>query len=115
TYTLTGATTGSGSTLNGVSFNKGTTHVLWKATDGSGNFSPCGFDVIVEDHEAPVITCPAAATTSPVRNTNAGVCTWTSPNTNLNPTATDNCSGTITFTYTLTGVTTGTGSSLLNV
>ncbi|WP_293052351.1 HYR domain-containing protein, partial [Paludibacter sp.] len=48
TYTLTNATTGSGgATLNGVAFNEGTTTVTWKASDATGNYSTCSFDVVV--------------------------------------------------------------------
>ena len=48
TYTLTGATTGSGpGTLNGVSFNEGNTTVTWRATDSCGNYVVCTFTVTV--------------------------------------------------------------------
>ncbi len=45
---LSGATTlVSGTTLNGVTFAQGTTHVIWTATDVNGNISTCIFNVIV--------------------------------------------------------------------
>jgi hypothetical protein len=47
-YALTGATTGSGSTLNGVSFNIGTTNVTWTVIDTSGNMAICAFAVTVD-------------------------------------------------------------------
>ncbi|MBX9807552.1 MAG: HYR domain-containing protein [Flavobacteriaceae bacterium] len=54
TYTLSGSTTGSGTSLNGVSFNVGTTTVTWKATDTAGNVSNCIFTVTIIG--LPVIT-----------------------------------------------------------
>jgi len=45
---LTGSTTNTSvSTLNGVAFNIGTTHVVWRATDGCTNSGTCTFDVVV--------------------------------------------------------------------
>ncbi len=45
---LSGATTlSSGTTLNGVTFNLGTTHVVWTATDAKSNSNTCSFDVII--------------------------------------------------------------------
>jgi hypothetical protein len=59
TYTVTGATTDSGSgDVNGLVFNTGESTVTYNATDGNGNVSsPCSFTVTVEDNEAPVVTC----------------------------------------------------------
>ncbi|MEQ1746859.1 MAG: HYR domain-containing protein [Saprospiraceae bacterium] len=46
TYTLSGATTGSGvNTLNGVFFSIGTTIVVWTATDANGNTATCSFTI----------------------------------------------------------------------
>ena len=56
TYTLSGATTGSGSTLNGVGFNIGVTYVTWTATDVCGNSVSCQFTVTV--HPTLVVNCP---------------------------------------------------------
>ncbi|MDL2242898.1 T9SS type A sorting domain-containing protein, partial [Bacteroidales bacterium OttesenSCG-928-K03] len=50
TYELTGATTGSGTTLNGVTFNVGTTTVTWTVIDVNENESTCSFDVVVNTH-----------------------------------------------------------------
>ncbi|TDH26761.1 HYR domain-containing protein [Segetibacter sp. 3557_3] len=64
TYSLAGATSGAGNTLNGVTFNQGTTTVTWKAQDLAGHSVSCSFDVTVIN-TAPVfnsITGP----TSPV-------------------------------------------------
>ena len=62
-YSLSGATTGSGSvTLDGITFNAGVTSVTWTVTDIGGNTSTCSFNVTVNDGEVPVITCPADIT-----------------------------------------------------
>ncbi len=101
------------STANpGDLFLKGTTEVVYAVTDAAGNTTTCGFDVIVNDTELPVITCPADI----IVDTDPGVCgavvTWTPP------VPTDNCPdelvestntpgetfpvGTTTVTYTVT-------------
>jgi len=107
TYVLTGATTGTGTTLNGVAFNLGETTVTWTATDGSGNTDICSFTVTIEDNEAPVISCVANQTV----DTNTNVCTYTHNGTAWDATATDNCSVS-SISYELTGATTGTGTTL---
>jgi hypothetical protein len=54
TYTLTGATTGTGvTTANGI-FNLGITSVNYKATDPSGNSATCNFSVTV--NVSPTVT-----------------------------------------------------------
>src|SRR5204863_3779395 len=83
-YTLSGVTTGTGTSLAGVVFNKGTTTVTWKVTDASSNTATCSFNAVVSDIEVPVISCPANVTI------NCQASTATS-NTG-NATATDNCS-----------------------
>ena len=57
-YVLTGATTGTGTTLDAVIFNLGATTVTWTTTDGSGNTEECSYTVTVEDNQAPQIVCP---------------------------------------------------------
>jgi gliding motility-associated-like protein len=47
TYEMTGATSGSGSTLNNISLNVGVTHIKWTAVDKSGNVSICEYDITV--------------------------------------------------------------------
>src|SRR5690606_12536345 len=64
-YELTGVTTGSGTSLDGVEFNLGVTTVTWTATDGSSNIGVCSFTVTVEDNEAPEITCVGNQTPAP--------------------------------------------------
>ncbi len=54
-YILTGATAGTGTTLDGVIFNLGETTVTWTATDGAGNINVCSFVVTVVDETAPTI------------------------------------------------------------
>ena len=112
-YVLTGATTGTGTSLSGVAFNLGTTTVTWTATDGSGNTSSCIFNVLVSDNQLPVITSCGAIGNQNV-STNTGVCTYTQVGSSWNATATDNCTVT-SLTYTLTGATTGSGTSLNGV
>src|SRR5690554_1873960 len=112
-YNLTGATLGSGVTLDGVEFNVGTTTVTWTATDGASNSVNCAFDVTVTDNENPVIS-DCGVTGAQTVNANTGVCTYTNIGTAWDVAATDNCT-TTTIDYTLTGATTGTGTSLSGV
>ncbi len=59
TYALSGATIGTGTTLNNVTFNLGTTNVIWTAIDGLGNTSTCSYTVTVSDNQNPTISCAA--------------------------------------------------------
>jgi len=106
-YVLTGATTGNGTSLDGVVFNLGTTTVTWTATDGSTNTDVCSYTVTVEDNQDPVITCIGNQTV----DTDTDECTYTHIGTGWDATATDNCS-IDTIEYVLTGATTGNGTSL---
>ena len=54
TYTLTGATEGTGTTLDGAAFNSGITEVTWSYTDGCGNQPSCSFTVTLSALEAAV-------------------------------------------------------------
>ncbi|WP_221405517.1 collagen-binding domain-containing protein [Roseivirga ehrenbergii] len=54
TYALSGATTGSGTDLSGVSLNVGQTVITWTATDGS-NTTTFSITVDVEDNTAPTV------------------------------------------------------------
>lgn len=110
-YTLTGATSGTGTTLNGVTFGLGVTNVLWTATDVSGNISTCSFNVTVVDKENPVIVNCGAGGTQTV-NADPGSCSYTHTGTAWNVTASDNCSST-TSSYVLTGATSATGTGSL--
>ncbi|MDI6050789.1 kelch repeat-containing protein [Flavobacterium sp. XS2P24] len=87
----------------------GNTIVTWTATDESNNSSTCTQTVTVVDDQQPVITCPAVLNID--RDTDEGGNAYTAVGTEFDATATDNCEGT-SLTYTLTGVTTGTGTTL---
>src|SRR5690606_16934363 len=104
---LKGATTGNGTSLDGVVFNLGTTTVPWTTTDGSSNTDVCSYTVTVEDNQDPEITC----TTNQTVDTDTNVCTYTHSGTAWDATATDNCS-VDTIEYVLTGATLGNGTSL---
>ena len=85
-YVLTGATTGTGTSINNVSFNVGTTTVTWRATDASGNFATTVQLVTVVDATVPTMTnLPANISVNAVTGTCAAPVTWTVP------TATDAC------------------------
>jgi len=56
-YALSGVTTGTGSSLAGVTFNRGVTTVTWTATDGSGNIGNCSYTVTVNDTQNPNAVC----------------------------------------------------------
>lgn len=87
TYSLSGTTTGSGTTLANKVFQKGMTTVTWTAKDAQLNTVSCSFTVNVVDNVLPVITsCPANITAS----TAAGLCTKTFATIGT-ATATDNC------------------------
>jgi Leucine-rich repeat (LRR) protein len=108
-YTLSGGGNGSG-TLAGYAFPKGPTTVTWSVTDAAGNPATCSFNVIVKDNQGPNIGCPAGQN----RNTSPNTCTYTAAGTEFDPTGvTDNCPGSITKNYALTGATTGTGANTL--
>jgi gliding motility-associated-like protein len=113
TYSLSGATIGTGTTLNNVNFNEGETTVLWLATDGLGNKDSCSFTVTIEDNTLPVISS-CGVNNSDTVNTNSGVCHYLNIGTNWDPTVSDNC-GISEVTYVLSGATSGTGTSLNNV
>ena len=49
TYVLSGATTGTGSSLAGVKLYIGTTTVTWTAQDAANNTKTCSFTVVVKD------------------------------------------------------------------
>ncbi|MGV9011832.1 MAG: HYR domain-containing protein [Flavobacteriales bacterium] len=68
-------------------FPKGTTTVIWTATDASGNTATCTQTVTVTDNIPPVISCP----TNVVANTNSG-CTATGVSLGT-PVTSDNCTG----------------------
>ncbi|MEM7105954.1 MAG: HYR domain-containing protein, partial [Bacteroidota bacterium] len=70
---------------SGSSFPVGTTTVLYRATDNTGNTQDCSFTVTVSDNEPPAINCPSNIT----QNVDSGQCDAlvSVPS----PTVTDNC------------------------
>ncbi len=108
-YVLTGATTGSGSGYvpSPTQFNIGTTTVTYTITDACGNSATCAFDVIVTPNYPPDITCLPAIS----QNADPGLCTAL-----IDPGFPPNViSGTpvITFTWIMTGATTGFGTGAI--
>ena len=87
-YTLSGATTGSGSNPIPASqlFNIGTTIITYTADDGSSSVN-CAFSLEVEDNEKPMINCAANVTVyqDPI------TCDYTVSGTDFDATASDNC------------------------
>lgn len=71
--------------LSGSNFPKGTTTVVWMTTDAANNTRTCSFRIIVNDIEAPVITCPQAQTAAAAANQCSAIVTYPAA------TATDNC------------------------
>ncbi len=102
-----------GTGLNsGDIFPEGTTTISYVATDAAGNSSICSFNVTVApDNEPPAMTCIA----SPQEVCAAPGEQYVVPDNSWNAVVTDNCSGTISKSYTLSGVTSGSGTSLANV
>ncbi|MDD3915174.1 MAG: hypothetical protein PHU62_10135, partial [Bacteroidales bacterium] len=52
-YELSGVTTGTGTSLNGVTFNYGTTTVTWTVTNAAGSNVECSYTVIVNNAVSP--------------------------------------------------------------
>ncbi|MCV9927341.1 gliding motility-associated C-terminal domain-containing protein [Flavobacterium sp. LS1R49] len=70
--------------LNGETFDVGTTTVIWTVTDASLNTTTCKYDIVVKETEAPTITC---ATPDLSYNNDAGVCSYTVIDDSLDPIA----------------------------
>lgn len=70
---------------SGSTLPRGSTTVVWRATDASANTKSCSFVVTVTDNVAPTMSCPGnMSVTAPPGQCNAQVIYTT-------PTATDNC------------------------
>lgn len=81
---------GAGS-VSGKTFSKGVTTVTYTLAEGAQS---CSFTVTVNDKQAPSIVCPSNVSV----NTSPGQCSALLTSTAIgNATATDNCTGTITF------------------
>ena len=99
-WVMTGVSWG-GSPFDGIyyvgtqAFNVGVSHIIYTATDASGNYQSCSFNVIVTDNQPPVITCPPPQTRCQVPNN-----TYTIPVL----IETDNCD-IISTTFKITGAT----------
>jgi|GEM_PF-3900202 len=77
----------------GDTFPIGTTMVTYTATDATGNSVDCSFNVTVSDNEDPAFSnCPSDINVNTSGSCDA-VVNWTPP------TATDNCSATVTSTH----------------
>jgi len=112
--TLTGATSASGlSTLNGVTFNKGTTTVEWTAEDVNGNISNESFNVIIEDKEAPSLICPTDQEIANTINCDKRIADFI----DIVQTVTDNCTdgGDILITQTPAAGEVYTSSTVVNI
>ena len=104
-WTMSGATTGSGSNQVGTrTFNKGTTTITYTVTDAAGNNISEALSVTVTDDEDPTISLGNAIS----KPTDNGQCTASIaiPNTDFS----DNCSGS-SLSWTMSGATTGSGSN----
>ena len=71
--------------VSGAVFQKGTTIVIWRATDGVGLTGSCSFSITINDTQKPNITCPVNQT----RSTDLGQCSAVV--TYPTPTGIDNC------------------------
>jgi hypothetical protein len=91
-----------------TSYPVGTTTVTWIVTDANGLTASCAQTVTVTDNQVPTITCPTDVVTT-TDSDGAGDCMAVVSGLGL-LSATDNCS-VATITYTLTGVTIGSGSN----
>jgi gliding motility-associated-like protein len=109
-YSLSGATSGTGTSLSGQTFNLGQTTVVWTATDLAGNTMTCSFDVTVLDNQAPTILSCSGSTQHDV-TTDLASCNYIQPGNSWDATASDNCQ-LLPLTYSLSGATTGTGTTL---
>src|SRR5690606_16813680 len=72
---------------SGSEFPVGTTTNTFEVTDSDGNTVSCSFNVIVNDTEAPIITCPGDITQSNDPGICGAVVTF------AEPTVTDICDG----------------------
>ncbi len=121
TWTLSGATTGSGtgngsfagSTWVGSTFNIGTTIVTYTVRDGAigGNTATCSFTVQVTDLTGPIFNTPCPVSPiigAPVTSTCSGIVS------NVYAPSLSDCTLPANLTYTITGATTASGNGNAN-
>jgi hypothetical protein len=77
-YTLTGATTGAGTSLAGVQLKTGTTNVTWSATNANDQSFTCSFNVYVVP-APPSITCPTNIVVPATNGQCGAVVNYTTP------------------------------------
>src|SRR5207247_6370042 len=63
---------------SGSTFALGNTIVTCTAWDSSGNHASCSFTIVVEDHEDPVLSCPANVSTNTTGSC-AQIVNWPAP------------------------------------
>jgi len=80
-------------TLANANIPKGTTIITWTATDSLGSTATCSITVIVNDNQAPAITCPAGSPFTRGTTASSG-CFYKVQGTEFNPLFSDNCPGT---------------------
>ncbi|MFN0037697.1 MAG: HYR domain-containing protein, partial [Saprospiraceae bacterium] len=85
---------------SGSAFSVGTSNVVYRATDASGNTKQCTLKVIVTDNQPPTIGCPGPIVVTGSGTPCKGVAVY------ANPTASDNCSGSLT-PFLLSGLASG--------
>jgi len=104
-------------TLTGAQLPKGTTVIIWTATDASDLTANCSITINVTDNQPPAISCPVGSPFS--RNTDTGRCYYTVQGAEFNPSFSDNCAGTTAInsfnsTTTLAGAQVPKGSTIIN-
>ncbi len=108
TYEITGELTSSGvDDASGEVFPLGLSEVCYTITDENDNTSMCCFDVLIEDCEDPMITCPTPLTIECDGLGNAtDLANWLAT-----VSATDNCDETVTITNRVINTISGCGDS----
>ncbi len=109
-WTMTGATTGSGfGTVTDSAFNVGVTTVTYTVTDPDGNTDDCTFTVTIADLTPPSVGIEGCENVTDI--TDANNCTHVPGNIN-DPVYSDTCwpVDSLTITWAMTGVTTGSGT-----
>lgn len=77
-YTLSGATSGAGTSLAGVVLSAGTTTITWSASKSGGQKATCSFQVMVVP-PVPVLTCPGNISVPATQEQCGAIVTYTAP------------------------------------